>query len=102
MGLQSLLEEPMRSAVLFSTCILIAALPLRGAATSGLPRVAAADSTDPYIIAQAQALGNDTNQIFAFVRDKIGFEVYRGSVRGARGTLWSKAGNSLDKSSVCV
>ncbi len=65
----------------------------------GLP---AADSTDPYIVAQAQALGNNVNQIFAFVRDQIGFDVYQGSVRGARGTLWSKAGNSLDKASLLI
>ena len=87
-----------RQAVLFSICVLVT----HGAATVGLPRLSAADSTDPYIIAQAQALGNDTNRIFAFVRDQIRFEVYRGSVRGARGTLWSKAGNSLDKSSLLI
>jgi len=94
----------MRTAVIVLTalCMMLAVSPLPGAATVGLPRIAAADSTDPYIIAQAQALGNDTNRIFTFVRDQIGYEVYRGSVRGARGTLWSKAGNSLDKSSLLI
>jgi len=58
------------------------------------------DPTDPYIVAQATALGNDPNQIFAFVRDRIAFEAYVGSVRGARGTLWSLAGNTLDKASL--
>ncbi len=87
---------------LLPICLLIAALPLEGAGTSGLPHLAAADPTDPYIVAQAQALGNDSTRIFAFVRDQIGFEMYRGSVRGARGTLWSKAGNSLDKSSLLI
>jgi transglutaminase-like putative cysteine protease len=61
-----------------------------------------ADSTDQYIIAQATALGNDQNRIFAFVRDQIWLDVYMGSVRGARGTLWSQAGNSLDKSSLLI
>ena len=58
--------------------------------------------TDPYIVAQAQALNNDAGQIFNFVRDQIGFLVYPGSLQGARGTLWTGAGNSLDKSSLLV
>ncbi|HUA86493.1 MAG TPA: dockerin type I domain-containing protein [Bryobacteraceae bacterium] len=61
-----------------------------------------ANSADPYIEAEAQALNNDPNQIFAFVRDQIAFEAYVGSLRGARGTLWSKAGNSLDKASLLI
>jgi len=66
------------------------------------PKLLPADATDPYIIAQASALANDQNKIFAFVRDQISLDVYMGSVRGARGTLWSKAGNSLDKSNLLV
>ncbi|HUB82234.1 MAG TPA: transglutaminase family protein, partial [Bryobacteraceae bacterium] len=62
----------------------------------------AADPTDPYIIAEATALNNDPNKIFAFVRDNIAFQAYHGSVRGARGTLWSMGGNSLDKSSLLI
>jgi len=62
----------------------------------------AADPTDPFIIAQASQLGNNPNTIFAFVRDQIGFDVYYGSLRGARGTLWSKAGNSLDRASLLI
>src|ERR1019366_8330237 len=61
-----------------------------------------ADPADPYIVAQATALNNDPNKIFAFVRDQITSESYTGSVRGARGALWSKAGNSLDKSSLLI
>ena len=61
-----------------------------------------ANSADPYIIQKAQELGNDPNQIFAFVRDEIGYESYKGSLRGARGTIWSKAGNSLDKASLMI
>ncbi len=60
------------------------------------------DPADPYITAEATALSNDPNQIFAFVRDQVAFESYRGSVRGARGALWALAGNTLDKSSLLV
>ena len=36
------------------------------------------------------------------MRDHIGYEAYTGSLRGARGTLWSLAGNALDRSSLLV
>lgn len=61
-----------------------------------------ADTTTPALIAKAQALGNDPDQIIAFVRTQIGFESYRGSLRGALGTLWSGAGNALDKANLAV
>jgi hypothetical protein len=51
------------------------------------------DLSDPYLVAKANELGKDPQKIFAFVRDSIGFESYVGSLRGARGTLWSNAGN---------
>jgi hypothetical protein len=60
------------------------------------------DPTDPYIVNQAAALHNDPQQMFAFVRDQIGYQAYSGSLRGARGTLWSKAGNALDRASLLV
>jgi len=50
------------------------------------------DPNDPYIVTEATALNHDPNQIYAFVRDQIQFEAYRGSVRGA--------GNTLDKASL--
>ncbi|MER2511317.1 MAG: transglutaminase family protein, partial [Nitrosomonas ureae] len=60
------------------------------------------DLADPYLVEKANELGYDPQRIFAFVRDEIGFESYVGSLRGARGTLWSKAGNALDKASLMI
>ena len=40
--------------------------------------------------------------IFAYLRDEVGYESYVGSFRGAPGTLWSEAGNSLDEASLGV
>lgn len=61
-----------------------------------------ADSKDHFIVAKAGALKNNAASIFAFVRDEIRNEVYVGSLRGARGTLWSGAGNSLDKANLLI
>jgi hypothetical protein len=71
---------------------------LSGAAQPGSP----ADPTDPYITAEATALNNDPNAIFTFVRDQVANQIYSGSLRGARGTLWSMGGNSLDKASLLI
>jgi hypothetical protein len=72
-----------------------------GAHPKYLP-IAPEDPLDPYIVKQAALLGNKDDQIFAFVRDHIAFEAYRDSVRGARGTLWAMAGNTLDKASLLI
>ncbi len=44
----------------------------------------------------------DPLQAFALVRDATRWEAYRGSLRGARGTWWSEAGNALDRSSLLL
>lgn len=42
-------------------------------------------------------LGFDAEEIVAFVRDEIVFHPYEGLLRGMRGTLMNRAGNSLDQ-----
>ena len=45
----------------------------------------------------AGKLGFDANRIFVFVRDETRLEPYQGTLRGARGVLAGRAGNSLDR-----
>ena len=81
---------------------LMARLTRKLAQSSVQMGTSADDPTDPYIINQAAALHNDPQQMFAFVRDQIAYQAYSGSLRGARGTLWSRAGNALDRASLLV
>ncbi len=61
-----------------------------------------ANTTDPYVQEEAAALGYNAQNIFNFLHDDIGYNSYVGSLRGARGTLWSSAGNALDVASLGV
>ncbi len=61
-----------------------------------------ANCADPYILEQAGRLGGDALAAFTFVRDDVGFEAYAGSLRGARGALWSAAGNAADQASLLI
>jgi uncharacterized membrane protein/sugar lactone lactonase YvrE len=61
-----------------------------------------ANITDPFIQEEAAKLNFDPQLIFNFLHNDVGYNSYTGSVRGARGTLWSSAGNSLDVASLGV
>ncbi len=61
-----------------------------------------ANTTDPFVQEEAAKLNYDPQQIFNFLHTQIGYNSYTGSLRGARGTLWSSAGNSLDVASLGV
>ena len=61
-----------------------------------------ANLTDTYVQEEAAQLDYAPNQIFNFLHTQIGYNSYVGSVRGARGTLWSGAGNALDVASLGV
>ncbi len=47
-------------------------------------------------------LDYNAQNIFNFLQNDIGYNSYTGSLRGARGTLWSNAGNALDVASLGV
>ncbi len=64
--------------------------------------VAAPSRADPRIDALAATLAHDPAQIFAYLRDQVGVELYSGSSRGAVGTLASKAGNPIDRAALGV
>jgi uncharacterized membrane protein/transglutaminase-like putative cysteine protease/sugar lactone lactonase YvrE len=61
-----------------------------------------ANTTDPFVQEVAAKLNYDPQQVFNFLHNDIGYNSYLGSVRGARGTLWSRAGNALDVASLGV
>lgn len=56
------------------------------------------DYTNIDVRARQATIGTDPQAIARFVREEIRFESYDGALRGARGTLMARAGNSLDRS----
>jgi uncharacterized membrane protein len=58
--------------------------------------------SDPFIQEEAAKLSYNAQNIFNFLENDIGYNSYSGSLRGARGTLWSSAGNALDVASLGV
>lgn len=58
---------------------------------------AAGQFAAPTVADMAAELSYDVAKIFRFVADDIRYEPYSGALRGAIGTLWSRAGNSVDK-----
>lgn len=60
-----------------------------------------ADLDDGYVSRRAGQLCPDPVGMFEYVRT-LGYEAYTGSLRGARGTEWSQAGNSLDQANLLV
>jgi uncharacterized repeat protein (TIGR01451 family) len=61
-----------------------------------------ANTTDPFVQEQAAKLRYDPQTIFSYLNTQVGYNSYTGSLRGARGTLWSSAGNALDVASLGV
>jgi uncharacterized membrane protein len=61
-----------------------------------------ANTTDPFIQEEAAKLNYNSQQIFDFLHFQISYNSYVGSLRGARGTLWSSAGNATDVASLGV
>jgi len=66
------------------------------------PLAAGTDANDPFIQEEAAKLSYDPTQIFDFLHTQVGYNSYTGSLRGARGTLWSHAGNALDVANLGV
>jgi len=55
-----------------------------------------------YVAAKAEALGDDPDRIIAFVQDEVAGQDYEGCLRGPVGTLFSGAGNDVDRSALLV
>src|SRR5215217_5383046 len=55
------------------------------------------DRVGPTVADQAADLRYDLNAIFRFVVDEVAYDPYAGALRGANGTYWGLAGNSVDQ-----
>ena len=59
-------------------------------------------AADARVAALATQLGNNPATMFAHLRDQVGVDNYGGALRGAAGTIASKAGNALDRATLLV
>src|SRR5215207_4737701 len=55
------------------------------------------DRVGPKVGDKAADLRYDLNAIFRFVADEVDYDPYAGALRGANGTYWGLAGNSVDQ-----
>lgn len=60
-----------------------------------------ANLSDQYMLNAVATTDGTAEGLFAYVRD-LDYEVYDGSLRGTRGTVWSEAGNSTDQASLLI
>ena len=67
------------------------------ASTPAAPEVAPAPPSGETVADVAARLNYDVEALFTFVRDEIHYEAYAGVLRGAKGTLWARAGNAADQ-----
>jgi hypothetical protein len=92
-----------RSGALLALVLSVALTSASGAAatrqdgSAGAPEVPAADAAAGELADIAFNLDYDIERIFRFVADGIRYEPYPGILRGARGTLGARAGNSVDQ-----
>ena len=76
---------------------LAAAQSTPAASSDGEPDFDQRTPGGPTVAGTAFDLGYDVDEIFAFVRGKVLYHAYGGALRGAQGTLWGLAGNSVDQ-----
>jgi hypothetical protein len=93
----------------FNGNILLAALPSPTPAGAQACNYTAADlgqSSEIQITQEikdlAASLGYSPVKIFQYVANEIGYEPYFGSLKGAMGTLYAKAGNPTDQASLLI
>lgn len=74
-----------------------------GAPPVAADRASTEDATiTPEIQALADQLGRNPTKIYEYVRNKIAFEPYYGSRKGALLTLWERSGNDIDTASLLI